>query len=321
MLPPVKYKEILWGNGPQNSEPIPKIIWSFWDYPTESPLVNACVRNLKKYLPDFEIHILNRASVKKFLPDIEMTIREDISFVNFTDLTRLTILDTFGGFWIDASIMLTENLDWIFSLKSELHVDLIGFYSHKDTNDFEYPILETWFIATPKGGKMIHSWHAEFRKCYYSPDPHNFYPEIKNDPAKRQKITQDWLLDYLIAYQSAMIVMRRSRDYRILMISASDMAHFYNFTLKLKGRDLCSAFLQKKAPEFYPKMIKFEKNGRNIMDLDISHGKYKKTSFLYSISEDPKYYFNKMAGRKKYAFFIFKNISGKIYRKIKNTLK
>ncbi|WP_449399761.1 hypothetical protein [Chryseobacterium wanjuense] len=47
MLPPVKYREILWGNGEGTSEPIPKIIWSFWDYPTESPLVNACVRNLK----------------------------------------------------------------------------------------------------------------------------------------------------------------------------------------------------------------------------------------------------------------------------------
>ncbi len=308
MLPPVKYKEILWGEGPQNSEPIPKIIWSFWDYPTESPLVNACVRNLKRYLPDFEVHVLNRESVKKFLPDIEMTVREDISFVNFTDLTRLTILDTFGGFWIDASIMLTENLDWLYHSKSQTNADLIGFYSDHITNDFEYPILETWFIATPKNGKMIHDWHREFRQCYYSPDPHNFYPEIKHNPARRQNIKEDWLLDYLIAYQAAMTVMRRSKDYRILMISASDMAHFYNFNLKLKGKQLSTYFLKGEVPQHYPKMIKFEKNGRNIIDEDITYGRYHRKSFLFSIAREQNYYLQKLKRKKTYAIFIARNL-------------
>lgn len=316
MLPPVKYREILWGTGAGTSEPIPKIIWSFWDYPTESALVNACVRNLKKYLPDFEIHILNRELVKNFLPEEEIQIREDISFVNYTDLVRLNILDVYGGFWMDASIMITESLDWIFALKSEYNTDLIGFYSDLVTNDFEYPILETWFLATPKNGKMIHDWHIEFRKCYYSPDPHNFYPEIKNNPARRQNITEDWLLDYLIAYQAAMTVMRRSKDYKIMMISGNDMAHFYNFDLKIKGKELSNLFLNNKSPEHYPKMIKFEKNGRNAMDTAIEHGKYAKNSFLFSISDEPYYYFNKIKRRKDYAFFIFTNLAKKVYRKI-----
>ncbi|WP_449400359.1 capsular polysaccharide synthesis protein [Chryseobacterium wanjuense] len=222
-----------------------------------------------------------------------------MSFVNYTDLVRLNVLDVYGGFWLDASIMLTENLDWIFKLKSEYNTDLIGFYSDLITNDFEYPILETWFIATPKNGKMIHDWHVEFRKCYYSHDPHNFYPEIKHNPIRRQNIKEDWLLDYLIAYQAAMTVMRRSKDYRIMMISASDMAHFYNFNLKLKGKDLSRLFLQGTTPEHYPKMIKFEKNGRNVMDADIAYGRYHKKSFLFSIANEPQYYFNKIKRRKR----------------------
>lgn len=319
MLPPVKYREILWGEGPENTEDIPKIIWSFWDYPKESPLVNACFRNLKKYLPGFEVHILNRENVKKFLPEAEIQIREDISFVNFTDLVRLNVLDVYGGFWLDASIMLTENFDWIFNLKSEYNADLIGFYSDLVTNDFEYPVLETWFLASPKNGKMIHDWHMEFRKCYYSPDPHNFYSEIKNNPALRQNITEDWLLDYLIAYQAAMTVMRRSKNYRILMISANDMAHFYNFNLKIKGKDLSRLFLQGTVPEHYPKLIKFEKNGRNIMDADIAYGKYRRKSFLFSISEEPDYYLNKLKRRKDYAFFIIRHQINLLFQKINTT--
>ena len=105
-----------------------------------------------------------------------------------------------------------------------------------------------------------------------------------------------------------------------MMISANDMAHFYNFNLKIKGKDLSRLFLQDKAPGHYPKLIKFEKNGRNIMDADIAYGKYKKKSFLFSISNEPNYYFNKIKRRKNYAFFIIRHQINLLFQKI-NTSK
>jgi hypothetical protein len=99
------------------------------------------------------------------------------------------------------------------------------------------------------------------------------------------------------------------------MISASDMAHFYNFNLQIKGKDLSRLFLQGTTPEHYPKMIKFEKNGRNVMDADIAYGKYHKKSFLFSISEEPNYYLNKLKRRKDYAFFIIKHQINLLFQK------
>ena len=308
MLPPVNFKKIFWGEGAENHEPIPKIAWLYWDGKIVSPLVKLCIQNMQTYLPDFKIRILNKNTLKDFLPDAYLEMRNDLPLANFTDLVRLNLLEEYGGIWLDASIMLTENLDWAFLLKSTYNADLVGFYSDLITADFNNPILETWFLAAPKKSKIIVDWHAEFRKCYYSPNPHVFYLDIKNDPAKRQNLIADWLFDYLIAYQSAINVMHSSKDYRILMISANDMAHFYNFNLKINGKNLTHYFLKEKTPKHYPKIIKFEKNGRYTIDTDINLGRYNKNSYLFSISKEPNFIFNKVKRRCNYIQFICNNL-------------
>ena len=111
MLPPAHVKEILWGNGVENTEEIPKIIWLFWDGEITSPVVKACVANLKFYLPDFKITILNKENLKKYLCEDETVMQEALPLANYTDLIRLALLHKFGGIWLDASILITENFD------------------------------------------------------------------------------------------------------------------------------------------------------------------------------------------------------------------
>lgn len=317
ILPPVEYRKIIWGDGPANDIEIPKIIWLYWDGVINSPLVKTCINNLKIYLPDYTIHILNADSVQEFLPNYKLEKRDELPLANYTDLVRLNLLEVYGGIWLDASILITQNFDWVQQLKTSTNVELVAFYSDAVTNDFAFPILETWFLAAPKNANIIRDWHHEFRNCYYSENPHKYYSAIKENPLFVQNIKDGDLQNYLIAYLSAIKIMRKNKsNYRILMISANDVAHFYKFNLQIKNHLFGELFLRKPTPKFYPIIIKFEKHGRKAIDDDINLGRYTKNSFLFTIAQDPNYMTNKFLRKMNYFRFLLSNVCYK-YLKIK----
>ncbi|WP_313386177.1 capsular polysaccharide synthesis protein [Chishuiella sp.] len=301
-------KKILWGKGLNNLDIIPKIIWIYWD--GSSDLVDICIENVKFYLKDFEINILNKKSLKIFLPDI-LGQREDLPLANYTDLIRLELLYEYGGIWMDASILLTENLDWLFVLKKEDHTDLIGFYSDFCTTNYDYPILETWFLATSRENIFIRKWLMEFRNCYSSLNPTSYYNDLKSNLDLIQNVS--YFADYLIAYLSAIKIMRESQDYRILMISANETGHRYNFGTNFNDYEFIDFFLNNQPPSKYPILIKFEKRGRNLLDKKLKIGKFKKLSFLILLSQKESFK-KKIIRLYNYLKFILTNISSKILK-------
>lgn len=303
------YKRILWGQGPENNDGIPKNIWTFWDAHLKSPLVEICFNQVKKLLPDYEFKILNRENIHQYLENF-CSARTDISFVNYTDLSRLKILEKYGGYYFDASILFTEDLNWIQQIKKDQKSDIVGFYSDHFTSDYDFPLLETWFIASPRNNKFIKAWAVEFEECYKSPNPHSYFQNEKKDSLFLQKIDEN-LSNYLIAYLAASKVMRNNQNFRLLMISASDTAHYYNFKLKLSPHRLAEIFLFNKNKQSVPKLIKFEKRGRNAMDEVLSRGQYSKKSLLFQIAPDDNYYLKKLPRLAHYIFFILNNLTKK----------
>ncbi|WP_333660700.1 glycosyltransferase family 32 protein [Chishuiella changwenlii] len=305
-------KYVIWGNGYDNSNEIPKKVWLYWD--GHSDLVNICIKNINYYLPDFEINILNEDNLITYLPDI-LDKKEDLPLANYTDLIRLELLYKYGGIWIDASILLTENLDWLFNLKKEHNTDLIGFYSDFGTIDYNYPILETWFLACSKENNFIKDWLNEFKKCYISSSPTSYYDEIKSDPKLIQNIAS--FADYLIVYLSAIKIMRDRQDYKILMLSANETGHKYNFGSNLHYQEFIDLFLKNPVPNSYPMLIKFEKSGRNLLDDKLKIGKFNQQSFLMTVSQKESL-LEKINRRLNYLKFILKNIFFKQFKKGKN---
>jgi len=271
---------IIWGDGSENTNQIPKKIWLYWD--GYSDLVNICIKNIEHYLPNFEINILNNQSLKSFLPNIPEA-KKDIPLANYVDLVRLELLSKYGGIWMDASILLTENLDWLFSLKNKYNTDLIGFYSDSCTTDLEYPILENWFLASDVNNVFINDWLEEYRKCYSSDNPKSYYNNIKENKEYIQNVLP--LADYLLPYLSAIKIMRENQDYKILMFSANKTGHYFNTGHYLNYFNFLNLFLKKPSPKSYPMLIKFEKRGRNFLDEKLRIGKFKKESFLIEISQ------------------------------------
>jgi len=305
-------KYVIWGNGYDNSNEIPKKVWLYWD--GHSDLVNICIKNINYYLPDFEINILNEDNLITYLPDI-LDKKEDLPLANYTDLIRLELLYKYGGIWIDASILLTENLDWLFNLKKEHNTDLIGFYSDFGTIDYNYPILETWFLACSKENNFIKDWLNEFKKCYISSSPTSYYDEIKSDPKLIQNIVS--FADYLIVYLSAIKIMRDKQDYKILMLSANETGHKYNFGSNLHYQEFIDLFLKNAVPNSYPMLIKFEKSGRNLLDDKLKIGKFNQQSFLMTVSQKESL-LEKINRCLNYLKFILKNIFLKRFKKGKN---
>lgn len=301
-------KSNIWGSGFENNTPIPKIIWMFWDSIKHSSLVDICIEQIKLLHPDYAVNIVNEKSLKFFLSDIPQR-NPNLPFANYSDVIRLALLYKYGGIWMDASTLVTQKLDWVFRLKEQFYTDVIGFYADFITSDLNYPILENWFLATPKKNSFIKAWYQEFLYCYTSNNPKVYY----------NKLPKEWiqgmdknLADYLLPYLSAINIMRTDSNFRILMFSAKGSAHLYNFGLKLKPHQIAEEFLLKKNASCDLPLIKFERRGREAIDNYINKGLLTKNSLLYRLAPEPAKQYTSLLYKIRYAKFIINNVIKKI---------
>ncbi len=308
ILPPDNPKMFNWGSGMPNNEEIPKIIWLYWHSKELPDLVKMCISQFKKLLPDYTINIVSYNTLTSFLPNISK-YREDLPIANYADLIRFELLYEYGGIWVDASTLLTENLDWAHQLKNSYHTDLIGFYSEHCTNDENFPVLETWFLATSPKNKFLEAWRNDFLNCYNSNTPEKYYEEIIKNPEFLQNIGSRY--NYLLSYLSAMKIMRQSSDYKILMFKGEDTAHFYNFGANLSPLEVVKLFLESPLPSKVPKLIKFEKNRRILIENRLRIGKYESDAFLLKIVNEQNPLIKKIMRKYNYITFIFNNIKNK----------
>lgn len=298
----------IWGQGPENNDPIPKIIWIFWDSMKESPLVNICLRQIKTTHPDYQVNIINQNTLSSYLQNLPKK-NNDLPFANYSDIIRLALLSQYGGIWVDASSLITKNLDWIYQLKINNKIDIIGFFADFITSDSKYPILETWFLAAPANNAFIINWYNEFLSCYTSDRPQEYYKDIPTDWLQEM---DENLSKYLLCYISAIKIMRTNQNYRILMFSASDSAHFYNFSLKLKPHQLAEEFLLRNDATCDLPLVKFERRGREAIDDYIYKGLLSKKSLLYKLSPGSSKKYRSLKYKLKYLKHIAKNLLNKL---------
>lgn len=90
------------------------VIWQYWGQGTTDlpEIVKMCFRSFDRYAGgEYEIVRLDDATIPDYLdlPDYVMEkVRNGIySRTHFSDLLRLCLLETYGGIWADATILLT----------------------------------------------------------------------------------------------------------------------------------------------------------------------------------------------------------------------
>lgn len=92
----------------------PKIIWQYWgqgyDDPNMPEIVKICLESVIRYKPeDCVIVRLSDDNMSEYL-DLPDFLRDNASLysrAHFSDILRVLLLTTYGGCWLDATVLLT----------------------------------------------------------------------------------------------------------------------------------------------------------------------------------------------------------------------
>lgn len=95
-----------------------KVIWQYWgqgiDVESLPEVVRTCFATVEKYKGEYDVIRLSDDTVGDYieLPDFikEKLSNGQLNRVFFSDLLRLMLLNTYGGVWLDATILLTSTL-------------------------------------------------------------------------------------------------------------------------------------------------------------------------------------------------------------------
>lgn len=268
---------ILNSNTNQASKEIPKKIWLYWEG-VECEIVNQCVKKIKKLNPDYEISFLNASTISEY-SSINFSEFPPITPQLKSDLIRLDLLSNYGGFWLDASIITYESLDWIQHLILKNKTDSFGYYRRKNTVNLDYPVIETWLIATQKDNDFIKAWKSELLKAI-DMSPRNYIEFIRNNYSNPndyfQKIGQPI---YLCAYIAAQVIMRNHPP-SITLIDCDQNALRLQVKNRWKKYDVLYDLAIENKPEKMPKLIKLIGKERNLVNKYYRNKKYKPNSLL-----------------------------------------
>lgn len=152
---------------------IPNVIYTFWHDPSElPPTIRLCMESWRKQNPDFTIILLTKHNYNEYI-DIDPEIANhpifNDSFQRFSDLIRLSVLEKYGGYWMDASILLRIPLS-DFMFRQNRHAEISCFYL--DGWTIHTPIIESWMFACKPRCRFVRLWRREFLEMrrFQTPD-------------------------------------------------------------------------------------------------------------------------------------------------------
>jgi hypothetical protein len=145
-------------------------VWTYWEGQSMLPVVLDCLRSWKQYMdPDkYEIHVLTPTTLAAHHLALPANFNTLPCPAVRADVVRLNLLVKYGGIWMDASIFLTESLDWI-----EEYADKSPLVSFRYLNQ---TAPECWFLYVPRTGTyVIEQWRDAFQRLLTT-TPMNAHP-------------------------------------------------------------------------------------------------------------------------------------------------
>jgi hypothetical protein len=201
------------------NDDMPKIIWTYWDNITTLPeSAKLCMQSWKKYNPDYEIILLTKQNYSKYV-NIPHDIVNHQNFNDtkqrFADLVRIYVIAERGGVWLDATILLTEPLHWLFHRPAEYS----GFYIEKFTRTT--PVIENWFFAAKHNSKFVKLWRDEFSKLANYKTINDYLLSRNNIGVKFHGIDDPWYLTMHVSAQKVLQIDKYPLD-RLILRRAED---------------------------------------------------------------------------------------------------
>lgn len=137
--------------------PNQKIIWQYWGQGTDSDnlpeIIQICFNSVDKYKGDYTVIRLSDKTIPEYinLPAFVWEKRQNPSFTRtfFSDLLRLALLNTYGGVWLDATILLTGYLP--------VEYQRLDFFMYQRSNEEKHKTYWQNVYAYYFG------WHPQFK--------------------------------------------------------------------------------------------------------------------------------------------------------------
>ena len=128
-----------------------KKIFSFWEPRAKIPgYLKLCIETWKKFLPDYEINILDHEKVREYLGEdlFSKIICKTMSYKVQADAIRVALLKKYGGIWLDIDTIIL-NGNFIKKLR-EFELVMIG----DKRNKYHY----IGFILASNNSNILDEW-------------------------------------------------------------------------------------------------------------------------------------------------------------------
>ncbi|NHN86476.1 hypothetical protein GOB93_17815 [Acetobacter musti] len=256
---------------------IPAIVWFFWDREERPALVGATIRRVQELNPDYDVRVLTPATMGRFI-DASFMDRRDITVAQKSDLIRLELLSRYGGIWCDATCFFSENFSWVRAAINDRSCELAGFYRDQDTADRRYPVIESWFLASPPDSLFMSEWRDEFRKIL-TLGSDEYFKELSNRSDYEQIRQGIERPQYLMIYLAAQIAMRKVSP-ALYLRRAEDGPFLYQQAVKWDREKIATLLCRLTGLRSVPPVIKLTHSNRYLLPFMIRYGLVRKGSIL-----------------------------------------
>lgn len=229
---------------------------------------------------------MDDSNLKKYLPNFP-EINSSAPIQNKSDLVRLMLLEKYGGYWLDSSILLTSSLDWVGDLLNKSYHSVFAFYNEfpgEYASDHDKPTIENGFLAAKKNSLFIKHWRKLYQKCITNENYKYFFRNFKNyDELKRNFISQnERQLDYFVCFIAAQQILRTKLKSEIILFNAEDeyLFDFYNTTPPRNTKEFSKKSLLLPAPINPARLIKITGGHRKTIDEYIQYNCYRQNSLI-----------------------------------------
>ena len=162
---------------------VPPLIWSYWadGFEVAPPLIGLCVDSWRKNSGVSQIRLLDDRNLSEFLTPQDLPgYFEGLPVQQKSDAIRLALLARYGGFWLDASTLITSNIvSW-----TSTRVQDSGFFAFQHrVGGVGGRAFALGFLAASPGHQFVVEWSASFNKFFSHKRIH--YAHSPDGPARK----------------------------------------------------------------------------------------------------------------------------------------
>lgn len=162
-----------------------RLVWSYWSGPRDDVVFAWCQASWRRHLPNSTIRVLSPVTLGAFVNVTKRWPR----FASYppslqSDLARLAILARRGGVYMDATVFLFRDLDWVFEGARGAQTP-VAFQTSRAGEALPY--VQSWFLHAPRARTpLFERWSAELDHVFATS-----FPALEHHAAYSPSCTSD----------------------------------------------------------------------------------------------------------------------------------